>query len=64
MNARTTLLTAGLLAIPSILGAFGVNPPTLRDIEIMAGFGAFVFLTMEGIKAYLRRTVWRQGAGT
>jgi Ca2+-transporting ATPase len=54
--ASQVALTAGLLAIPSIRTSFGVNLPTLQDVENMAAFGAFVFLTMEGIKAYLR---WR-----
>jgi Ca2+-transporting ATPase len=49
------VLTAGLLLIPSIRTGFGVLGPRLQDVEIMLGFGAFVFLSMEGIKAYLRR---------
>jgi P-type Ca2+ transporter type 2C len=53
--ASQVLLTAGLLFIPSIRTGFGVLPPRLQDVELMAGFGAFVFLSMEGIKAYLRR---------
>jgi Ca2+-transporting ATPase len=60
--ASQVALTAGLLAVPSIRGAFGVNLPTVGDVKNMAAFGAFVFLTMEGIKAYLRRTVWRKDA--
>jgi Ca2+-transporting ATPase len=48
-------LTAGLLLIPSIRAGFGILPPRLQDIELMLAFGAFVFLSMEGIKAYLRR---------
>ena len=29
--------------------------PTVNDALIALAFGAFVFLSMEGIKAYLRR---------
>jgi Ca2+-transporting ATPase len=53
--ASQVLLTAGLLFIPSLRAGFGVLPPRLQDVELMLGFGAFVFLSMEGIKAYLRR---------
>jgi Ca2+-transporting ATPase len=53
--ASQVVLTAGLLMIPSMRAGFGVLPPRLGDIEIMVGFGAFVFLSMEAIKAYLRR---------
>ena len=60
--ASQVALTAGLLAFPSIRDAFGVNPPTLTDVQNMAAFGVFIFLTMEGIKAYLRRKVWKNGA--
>jgi Ca2+-transporting ATPase len=49
------VLTAGLLMIPSIRRGFGVLLPTSRDAAIALAFGAFVFLSMEGIKAYLRR---------
>jgi Ca2+-transporting ATPase len=48
-------LTAGLLLIPSIRAGFGILPPRIQDVELMLAFGAFVFLSMEGIKAYLRR---------
>ncbi|MBE3124290.1 MAG: cation-translocating P-type ATPase [Acidobacteria bacterium] len=53
--ASQVLLTAGLLMIPSIRRGFGVLLPTPKDIAIALAFGAFVFLSMEGIKAYLRR---------
>ncbi len=53
--ASQVLLTAGLLMIPSIRSGFGVLLPTPMDIAIALAFGAFVFLSMEGIKAYLRR---------
>jgi Ca2+-transporting ATPase len=53
--ASQVLLTAGLLMIPSIRSGFGVRLPTLMDAAIALVFGAFVFLSMEGIKVYLRR---------
>jgi len=53
--ASQVLLTVALLCIPSLRTGFGILPPRLQDFELMAGFGAFVFLSMEGIKAYLRR---------
>jgi Ca2+-transporting ATPase len=53
--ASQVVLTAGLLLVPSLRAGFGVLPPRLQDFELMAGFGAFVFLSMEGIKVYLRR---------
>jgi Ca2+-transporting ATPase len=49
------VLTAGLLMIPSIRRGFGVLWPTSSDALIALAFGAFVFLSMEGIKAVLRR---------
>jgi Ca2+-transporting ATPase len=53
--ASQFVLTAGLLMIPSIRTGFGVLWPKPQDIAVTVGFGAFVFLSMEGIKAYLRR---------
>ncbi|MCX6568400.1 MAG: cation-translocating P-type ATPase [Candidatus Aminicenantes bacterium] len=53
--ASQVLLTAGLIMIPSIRRGFGVLLPTPKDIAIALAFGAFVFLSMEGIKLYLRR---------
>jgi len=53
--ASQVLLTAVLLMIPSIRRGFGVLLPTPKDVAIALAFGAFVFLSMEGIKAYLRR---------
>jgi Ca2+-transporting ATPase len=53
--ASQVFLTAGLIMIPSIRRGFGVLLPTPKDIAIALVFGAFVFLSMEGIKAYLRR---------
>ena len=53
--ASQVLLTAVLLMIPSIRRGFGVLLPAPKDLAIALAFGAFVFLSMEGIKAYLRR---------
>ena len=49
------VLTTGLLMIPSIRRGFGILPPTANDALIALAFGAFVFLSMEGIKVVLRR---------
>ncbi|HPW18265.1 MAG TPA: cation-translocating P-type ATPase [Candidatus Aminicenantes bacterium] len=59
--ASQVALTAGLLTIPSLRAGFGVLPPRPRDFALMIGFGAFVFLSMEGIKAYLRRRAEGRG---
>ena len=49
------VLTAGLLMIPSVRRGFGILLPTARDGVLALAFGAFVFLSMEGIKAFLKR---------
>jgi P-type Ca2+ transporter type 2C len=49
------VLTAGLLMIPSIRRGFGILLPTAQNAAIALAFGAFVFISMEGIKVYLRR---------
>jgi Ca2+-transporting ATPase len=53
--ASQVLLTVGLLMIPSIRIGFGVMPPRPGDFAVALAFGAFVFLSMEGIKLYLRK---------
>jgi Ca2+-transporting ATPase len=53
--ASQFVLTGGLLLVPSIRAGFGVVWPKPQDIILTLAFGAFVFLSMEGIKAYLRR---------
>jgi Ca2+-transporting ATPase len=49
------ILTAVLLQIPSIRDSFGVIKPSSSDLEIILGFGVIVFISMEVIKAVIRR---------
>jgi Ca2+-transporting ATPase len=49
------ILTGLLIQIPSIRESFGIIKPTTSDIEIILGFGVVVFISMEVIKAILRK---------
>lgn len=49
-----TLITI-LIQLPSVRDAFGILKPSGSDIEIILAFGFVVFLSMEIIKALLRR---------
>jgi Ca2+-transporting ATPase len=49
------LLTVVLIQIPSIRDAFGILNPSASDLQIILGFGIVVFISMEVIKAILRR---------
>jgi Ca2+-transporting ATPase len=49
------LLTAMLIQLPSVRDSFGIGKPSLYDLGIILGFGAFVSASMEFIKALLRR---------
>ncbi len=49
------VLTAILLQIPSIRDAFGVLKPSASTLAIILGFGVVVFISMEVIKAILRK---------
>ncbi|NWF93321.1 MAG: cation-translocating P-type ATPase [Syntrophaceae bacterium] len=49
------ILTAVLIQIPSVRNAFGVTKPSASDLGIIIGFGMVVFISMEVIKAILRR---------
>ena len=49
------VMTVGLLMIPSIRRGFGILLPSGNDLILALAFGTFVFLSMEGIKAVLRR---------
>jgi P-type Ca2+ transporter type 2C len=49
------LLILGLMQLPLVREAFGVNLPGLRDLAIIAGFGLLVFLSLELVKALIRR---------
>ena len=48
-------LTAVLIQIPTVREAFGINKPSASDMGIILGFGFVVFISMEVIKAILRR---------
>jgi Ca2+-transporting ATPase len=49
------ILTAVLIQIPSIRDSFGIIKPSTSDIGIILAFGVIVFISMEVIKAILRR---------
>ena len=49
------VLTAIILFIPSVMNAFSIRRPTWGDLDSILCFGAFVFLSMELIKIYLRK---------
>lgn len=49
------VLTVILIEIPSVREAFGIIHPTATDLEIIFAFGVIVFISMEIIKAILRR---------
>jgi Ca2+-transporting ATPase len=47
-------LIAFLVQLPTIRDAFGINKPSLSDLEIIIGFGVVVFISMEVVKAVVR----------
>ncbi len=49
------ILTAVLIQIPSIRESFGIIKPSSTDIEVILGFGIVVFISMEVIKAIIRK---------
>jgi len=49
------ILIIGLIQIPSVRDAFGIVKPSITDIGIILGFGIIVFISMEVIKAILRK---------
>jgi Ca2+-transporting ATPase len=53
--ASQIILTAFIIQIPSVRDSFGILKPSASDLGIILGFGVFVFASMEGIKALLRR---------
>ncbi|MCK9420549.1 MAG: cation-translocating P-type ATPase [Nitrospirae bacterium] len=50
------VLVAGLIQIPALREAFGIRLPTLTDMSIVIGISVVVLLSMEALKAVLRRT--------
>jgi Ca2+-transporting ATPase len=49
------LLILGLVQFSSVRDAFGILKPSATGLGIVFGFGVFVFISMEVIKAILRR---------
>ena len=49
------ILTAVLIQIPSIRDSFGIIKPSTSDIGIILAFGVIVFISMEVIKAIIRK---------
>jgi hypothetical protein len=48
-------LLFALIQFPSVRDAFGIHKPSVSDLGIIIGFGIVVFISMEGLKAVLRR---------
>jgi len=44
-----------LIQFPSVRDAFGIDKPSLAGLQIIFGFGIFVFIAMEVLKAIVRR---------
>jgi len=49
------ILTALLIQIRRYRDSFGIIKPSATDIEVILGFGVVVFISMEVIKAILRK---------
>ncbi len=54
------ILIAILIQIPSVREAFGIKKPSFSDLKIIIGFGMVVFISMEGVKAILRKKLARK----
>jgi Ca2+-transporting ATPase len=54
-------LIAFLVQLPSVRDAFGIMKPSTTDIEIILAFGIIVFISMEVVKAILRRKMAFRG---
>ena len=54
------VLTVFLVQIPSIQEAFGIVKPSFSMIKVFLGFGLVVFISMEIIKAILRKRLARE----
>jgi P-type Ca2+ transporter type 2C len=48
-------LLFALIQFSSVRDAFGIHKPSASDLGIIIGFGIVVFISMEGLKAVLRR---------
>jgi Ca2+-transporting ATPase len=51
------ILTAILIQIPAVREAFGVVIPSFSTLGIILGFGIIVFISMEVIKAIIRKRI-------
>jgi Ca2+-transporting ATPase len=49
------VLIAVLIQLPSVRDAFGIIKPSASDLGIIIGFGVVVFISMEVVKAILRK---------
>jgi P-type Ca2+ transporter type 2C len=54
------VLTAFLTQIPAVQDAFGIVKPSFSMIKVFLGFGLVVFISMEIIKAILRKRLTRE----
>ena len=54
-------LIAFLVQFPSVRDAFGIIKPSVSDLGIIIGFGVIVFISMEVVKAVLRRKMAQAG---
>jgi len=55
-------LIAFLVQLPSMRDAFGIIKPTASDLGIIIGFGVIVFISMEVVKAVLRKKMAKMAA--
>jgi hypothetical protein len=55
-------LIAFLVQLPTVRDAFGIIKPTATDIGIIVGFGVVVFISMEVVKAVLRKKMAKLAA--
>ncbi|MCX5718408.1 MAG: cation-translocating P-type ATPase C-terminal domain-containing protein [Nitrospirae bacterium] len=51
------ILTAVLIQIPAVRDAFGIVIPSISTFGIILGFGIVVFISMEVIKAIIRKRI-------
>jgi len=51
------VLITVLIQIPSVREAFGITKPSASDLGLILGFGIVVFISMEVIKAILRKKI-------
>jgi len=55
-------LIAFLIQFPSMRDAFGIIKPSASDLGIIIGFGVVVFISMEVVKAVLRKKMTKETA--